>query len=59
MGMEMPQAFAVSTQKGGQPVPDEKLAPVGLIFFLQALRRVMHAEGLLGQAINRSRNWIS
>jgi single-stranded-DNA-specific exonuclease len=54
MGMEMPQAFAViNPKREDSRFPTRELAACGVaFFFLQALRRVMHAEGLLGQAIN-------
>ncbi|MDD5009480.1 MAG: single-stranded-DNA-specific exonuclease RecJ [Syntrophorhabdaceae bacterium] len=54
MGTEMPPAFAVINPKREDArFPTRELAACGVaFFFLLALRRVMHAEGLLGQAIN-------
>ena len=54
MGTEDPPAFAViNPKRKGSRFPTRDLAACGVaFFFLLALRRVMHAEGLLGRTIN-------
>ncbi len=54
MGAEMPPAFAIINPKREDArFPTRELAACGVaFFFLLALRRVMHTEGLLEQAIN-------
>lgn len=54
MGTETPPAFAIINPKREDArFPTRELAACGVaFFFLLALRRVMHAEGLLGSTIN-------
>lgn len=54
MGTETPPAFAIINPKREDArFPTRELAACGVVFFfLLALRRVMHAEGLLGSTIN-------
>ncbi len=54
MGTETPPAFAIINPKREDArFPTRELAACGVVFFfLLALRRLMHAEGLLGSTIN-------